>query len=206
MPKTTVFKGVGGFIVKHCGDYFRIPKSFVGNLDEAADVAKKLAKTPDMDTFIRKNFKTGKLRSHYLGKNPTKLGDTGQGIFRRMLNDGELYSKSGRTLKPEKFMDADGTIRRIGDADLKKIYIKDAAGNHHDLTKATMGHYPVDAVDYWTTTGYKSPPDANKAWMHDPDNYFFEYGPDNWSNGGKQRNVYTNADPVPPWSADVPGT
>lgn len=61
-----------------------------------------------------------------------------------------------------------------------------------DSPQTHMGHNPMDAVDYWNTTGRnhgaKSP--AVRQWMLDPNNYRFEYGPLNSSRGGATRSRY----------------
>lgn len=222
MAKTTVIKGAGGFIVKHCGEFFKVPSQLAKSTDDIADVARRVA--DNLDDVAR--WEKKKLRSHLLGPNPATpkaavragkpIGETSQGIWRNMLQgksvgaNGKpalLYDSMGRQLKPEKFMDDAGNIRDLVADDLGKVFMKDESGKLRDLTEATMGHMPEDAVDYWVTKGHKLPPETNKAWMHDADNYIFEYGPDNWRNGGSQRARYTDAMPTEgDWVLDVPGT
>ena len=66
------------------------------------------------------------------------------------------------------------------------------AGGTVDSPQTHMGHNPMDAVDYWNTTGRyhgaKSP--AVRQWMLDPNNYRFEYGPLNSSWGVATRSRY----------------
>ena len=77
-------------------------------------------------------------------------------------------------------------------------------GAPRPLSECDMGHNPTDADDYWTQTGYARTPEQNRRWMKDPDNYEFEYGPDNRAKGGAKKNRYDNADPV--GGAEIPGT
>lgn len=224
MAKSTVIKGAGGFIVKHCGKYFKVPGNLAKHTDSAADVAKKVSTHLDDVTKWEKK----KLRSHLLGPNPPTpkaaaragkpIGETSQGIWRNMLQgksvgaDGKpalLYDSMGRQLKPENFMDDADNIRDLQAEDLSKVFMKDESGRLRDLNEATMGHMPVDAVEHWVKKGHKMSPEANSKWMNNPDNYIFEYGPDNWRNGGSQRLRYTDAMPTTDdgdWVADVPGT
>lgn len=213
MAKTTVFKGAGGFIVKHCGEYFRVPADLANGAKYADEVAETLGEALKKDKkLITRTFPRGKLRNTYLGKNPKMLGETGQGIYRRMLDEGKLYRRVGKDKKLVPLSAADrldkaGELKPLRKQDLNRIQILDEAGKPHPLKEATMGHHPVDAVDYWTQTGYRKTVEENRTWMTNPDNYFFEYGPDNFRKGGAQTNVYTKADPVlPGYHADVPGT
>lgn len=202
MAKSMVFKGAGGFIVKHCGDYFRVPKAFAKGLDNVDDVAAKVAKhLDDVPTWPK-----GKLRKPYLGDTPGKLTETGQKVWKRMAkaDPPQLFDELGDAIDPEDFMDDAGKLRNLDRGDLDRIYVLDEAGQHRPLSECDMGHQPVDAVDYWTETGYARTPDENAAWMHDPKNYMFEYGPDNQRNGRAQTNRYSNADPVN--GVPIPGT
>ncbi|MFM2388472.1 MAG: hypothetical protein RLZZ437_27 [Pseudomonadota bacterium] len=60
-----------------------------------------------------------------------------------------------------------------------------------------MGHHPVDAVDWWNSTGRYTGARSQtvRDWMLDSNNYRFEYGPLNSSRGGATRSTYLP--PVP---------
>jgi hypothetical protein len=67
-----------------------------------------------------------------------------------------------------------------------------------------MGHNPVDAVTAWNEEfweyGARSP--EVRAWMRDPANYIFEYGPLNSSNGASLKAKYRRPSG---WSGHWPG-
>ncbi|MDO5528045.1 MAG: DUF4150 domain-containing protein [Paracoccus sp. (in: a-proteobacteria)] len=111
------------------------------------------------------------LRLQYLGRTPSKDSKTGREVRERMRAEGTVR-----------------TNRRGQDeflAENNRWYPVDSPNTH-------MGHHPVDAVDYWNSTGRfhgaKSP--EVRQWMLDSNNYRFEYGPLNSSRGGATASRY----------------
>lgn len=69
----------------------------------------------------------------------------------------------------------------------------DADGNWYNAkSQADMGHHPIDAVDYWNTTGkYKGARSAEvREWMLNPDNYELEFFSRNRSEGASSGKRY----------------
>jgi hypothetical protein len=134
--------------------------------DEAAAAA---AVTGKAGTRVTRKLS---LRLKYLGKTPGKNSKTGKAVRERMRKEGKLRTN------PETGMDE-------FKADNNKWYPVDSDQTH-------MGHHPVDAVDYWNNEGReygaKSPEVRN--WMNDPNNYRFEYGPENSARGGATTSRY----------------
>lgn len=202
MPKAKALEGASGFIVKYCGDFFRVPRGFAKGLDSVEEVAEKVAKHLDEVTTWPK----GRLRERYLGRTPGKLSRTGQGVWRTMARaePPKLFDAAGFPIDPNDFLDRAGNLRNLKRRDLDDIFVIDETGKRRPLSSCHMGHNPTDAVDYWTREGFARTPQENRQWMRDPANYEFEYGPDNLRRGRENQNRYANADPVR--GADVPGT
>lgn len=112
------------------------------------------------------------LRLQYLGKTPGKKTKVGDAVRERMRKEGNLRTN------PETLLDE-------FKADNGKWYPVDSQQTH-------MGHHPVDAVDYWNKEGryYGAKSEEVRDWMNDPNNYRFEYGPENSSRGGQTPSRY----------------
>lgn len=117
---------------------------------------------------------TGKLsrRLKTVGRTPGKKSKTGREVRERMREEGKL--RTNRKGKDEFF-----------DERTQKWHPVDTKDTH-------MGHHPVDAVDYWNSTGKHHGPKSPEVrkWMLDSDNYRFEYGPANNAAGGATRSRY----------------
>lgn len=115
-------------------------------------------------------------RLQYLGSTPDKYRTTGKAVRDRMRSE--------------------GTLRY--DADLGEDVFLAENGQWYPVNRSNvhMGHHPVDAVDWWNSTGRyfgaKSP--EVRAWMRNSENYRFEYGPLNSGRGGATTSRYL--DPV----------
>ncbi|WP_170973492.1 PAAR-like domain-containing protein [Rhizobium sp. FKY42] len=111
------------------------------------------------------------LREKYLGKTPGKNSRTGKEVRERMRKEGTL--RTNRRGKDE-FLDEKGVWRPV------------------DSPQTHMGHHPMDAVDYWNSTGrYHGAKSAEvRAWMLNSDNYRFEWGPLNSARGGASSSRY----------------
>lgn len=116
-------------------------------------------------------------RLQYLGKNPDKKSKTGREVRERMRQEGNLKY----------------------DPDLGEDVFKAEDGNWYpvDRPNVHMGHHPVDAVDWWNSTGrqYGARSPEVRQWMLDSNNYRFEYGPLNSARGGATTSTYL--DPIP---------
>ncbi len=202
-PTAKVIKGATGFIVKHCGDFFRIPKQFIKSGDEAADVAERLAKSKTTLSDLKKMSAREKL----LGKTPGKLDETGQHVWRRMADEGQLVTRNGSPLNLDRYGGA-GSLRDLTEADLAKIHVMGENGPV-PLIKCDMGH-KEGAVDFWVDRGYKMSPEARKKWMLDLEppppgkNYEFQPRSENRAAGARNPHKYSDADPTTHW-ADIPG-
>lgn len=117
------------------------------------------------------------LRLRYLGGTPDKYSKTGQAVRERMRREGTL--RYDPKLGEDVFKGEDGVWRPVN------------RSNVH------MGHNPVDAVDWWNSTGRYTGAKSQtvRNWMLDSNNYRFEYGPLNSSRGGASSSRYL--DPVP---------
>ncbi|NNG18157.1 hypothetical protein HJ590_00960 [Naumannella sp. ID2617S] len=192
--KGKVVKGAGGFILKYADEFLRIPKQFTKGAKSADEVAQRIARSGVEPGSFKK---AKRLREKFLGKTPGKLSNTGQQVFERMAKEGKILDADGVPIDASRFPNG---LRR---KDLNKVYIRDSQGRLRPLSKAHMGHNPVDAVDHWTTRGHRMTPEQNRRWMNDPQNYEFEYGPDNMSRGARNPNRYRNAAPSSE-TADLP--
>ncbi|MBL8561901.1 MAG: DUF4150 domain-containing protein [Gemmobacter sp.] len=116
-------------------------------------------------------------RLQYLGKTPGKSSKTGREVRERMRREGDLKY----------------------DPDLGEDVFKAEDGNWYpvDRPNVHMGHHPVDAVDWWNSTGrqYGARSPEVRQWMLDSNNYRFEYGPLNSARGGATTSTYL--DPIP---------
>ena len=112
------------------------------------------------------------LRLRYLGGTPDKYTRTGREVRERMRQEGTL--KFDADLGEDVFLGEDGIWRPVN------------RPNVH------MGHHPVDAVDWWNSTGRYTGAKSQtvRDWMLDSNNYRFEYGPLNSSRGGATRSTY----------------
>ncbi|MFW6600490.1 hypothetical protein ACQBAU_00160 [Propionibacteriaceae bacterium Y2011] len=184
----TVYKTAGGFIVKHAGEYFKVPKKFIKSQakDGPRDVAKRIAKSGD---DVSQFPKPKKMRNAYLGKTPGKLSGPGQKVAQRMAKKGELVDALGNPVDPDTFP------KKIKKSDLDNYYVNDANGVPRPLSETHMGHHE-DAVDYWNDRGHQRTPQQNRDFMTNDKNYSYEYGPDNTSKGGQQQGRYSDNDPV----------
>lgn len=171
MPK--VLKAGRGFIVKHAGDWFRVPKKLLDDaggltakqLDDIA--AKQAAKDAARKAAGKKARKASK-RDLFMGKTPGRNSDIGQTVQARMRANGDIRDIDG----VPSFQDADGSWLPVD--------------------KADMGHR-TSAVDFWN---HGSPPeyptpgkDAGprspyvREFMDDPDNYELQGPSTNRSEG-----------------------
>lgn len=111
-------------------------------------------------------------RLRYLGRTPGKSSRTGREVRERMREEGTL--RTNRRTGADEFLDEQGNWRPV------------------DSPQTHMGHHPVDAVDWWNSTGRyfgaKSP--EVRAWMLDSSNYRFEWGPYNLARGGATTSRY----------------
>jgi hypothetical protein len=114
------------------------------------------------------------LREKYLGKTPGKNSKTGKEVRERTRTEGTL--RTNRRGKDE-FLDEMGVWRPV------------------DSPQTHMGHNPMDAVDYWNSTGrFHGAKSAEvRAWMLNSDNYRLEWGPLNSARGGASRSRYLPA-------------
>lgn len=62
----------------------------------------------------------------------------------------------------------------------------------YPLAEMDIGHTPVDAVDFWLTTGVKYGPKSKEVreWMLDPDNYELQHYKRNRSAGARSKSRY----------------
>ncbi|MGV2112114.1 PAAR-like domain-containing protein [Agrobacterium salinitolerans] len=111
------------------------------------------------------------LRRQYLGNTPSKTSRTGNEVRERMREEGLL--RTNRRGQDE-FLDENNVWRPV------------------DSPQTHMGHHPVDAVDYWNSTGrfHGARSQEVRDWMLNSDNYRFEWGPSNSSRGGQTRSRY----------------
>ncbi|MDD9946974.1 MAG: FG-GAP-like repeat-containing protein [Myxococcales bacterium] len=115
----------------------------------------------------------GLCRLAAVGRTPSKFSRTGQKVFERSIGEGTArISKGARQVRvpinqkgAERWLPFDGDIH--------------------------MGHIE-DAVTWWNKVGYKFGPRSAQArqFMLNPDNYRFEYGPMNASNGAQLGQTY----------------
>lgn len=196
MPHTAkVIKGASGFIVKHCGKFFRIPKKFIKSGDEAADVAERLANSK----ITLSDLKTISARGKLLGKTPGKLDKTGQHVWRRMAEDGQLFDGDGLPLSLDDY-GGKGSLRNLTDGDLDEIYVRGKDGPV-PLRKCDMGH-KEGAVDFWVDRGHTMSPEKRKQWMLDLEpppagkNYEFQPRSENRAAGARNPNRYSDVDPT----------
>ncbi|WP_142092796.1 hypothetical protein [Propioniferax innocua] len=203
-PNTKVIKGASGFIVKHCGQFFRVPRKLIKHGDTADDVARRLANSGrGLDQL--KKLKSP--RRHLLGPTPGKLDPTGQHVWRRMARNGDLVDGDGLPLDLDDFGGRD-SLRDLTKQDLKRIYVMGEDGPIQ-LKKCDMGHIE-GAVEFWIDRGHRMSPDARKQWMLDLEppppgkNYQFTPSSLNRSAGGRNPHRYRDVDPTV-HAADVPG-
>lgn len=111
-------------------------------------------------------------RLQYLGKTPGKNSKTGREVIERMRQNGDV--RFDPVLGEDIFRGQDNVWRPVN------------RPNVH------MGHHPMDAVDYWNTTGRLAGPksQAVRDWMLDSNNYRLEYGPLNSAAGGRTTSRY----------------
>lgn len=151
----------------------------VGDKLNAGDFAKGAAKQlkKSSDEIVQKVRRVSKRRK-YLGNTPGKGSRTGRDVIERMKKDGEIV-----TIGKEDFL----------------IWKDPGTGtpSYVPLSQTDMGHFPVDAVTYWNSTGInhgaRSP--EVRAWMLDPDNYSLQPSSYNRSQGAKLGVQYN--DPTP---------
>ena len=112
------------------------------------------------------------LRRQYLGNTPSKTHRTGNEVRERMREEGLV--RTNRRGQDE-FFDQENNVWRPVDS-----------------PQTHMGHHPVDAVDYWNTTGrfHGARSQEVRDWMLNSDNYRFEWGPSNSSRGGQTPSRY----------------
>lgn len=177
MPKAAALKAGRGFIVKHAGDWFRVPKKLVksGKVDSKAllkhndEMLKKMnAKRVAKGKAPLKKFPKAGKRDLFMGKTPGRNSPQGQKVRQQMKAEGRYRSRRGK----EEFMDADG--------------------NWQPVSKADMGH-KTSAVDFWNhgdppkypTPGRDAGPRSPyvRRFMEDANNYEFQMPGPNRSDG-----------------------
>lgn len=145
----------------------------------AGDFARGAAKgiRKNSDEIAQKVRRVSKRRK-YLGTTPGKTSRTGREVIERMRKNGEIRTVNGKDMLIWK----DPTTKKIS-------YIP--------LKDTDMGHYPVDAVAYWNSTGIKHGPRSPEVreWMLDPDHYSLQPSKYNRSEGAKLGTQYK--DPTP---------
>lgn len=116
-------------------------------------------------------------RLRYLGNTPDKCSKTGNEVRERMRQEGDLRY----------------------DPDLGEDVFRAEDGNWYpvDRPNTHTGDHPVEAVDWWNSTGryYGAKSPEVRHWILDSNNYRFEYGPLNSARGGVTTSTYL--DPVP---------
>lgn len=137
-------------------------------VEEGADAARAIESGEEGARSTR-TFKS--LRDRYLGRTPGKASRTGREVRERMREEGTL--RTNRRGQDE-FLAEDGNWYQV------------------DSPQTHMGHYPVDAVDYWNETGrYLGERSSQvREWMLNSNNYRFEYGPLNSARGGATTSRY----------------
>ena len=108
-------------------------------------------------------------RYAFMGNTPGKASRTGREEIQRMKKEGRIKTKKG--------------IDYFLDRETEKWY---------PISKADMGHYPVDAVSWWNKTGRKYGAKSKKVreWMLSSKNYELQYYKINRSKGGKLKEKY----------------
>ena len=163
--KSKAIGEAGGMIARRVGKKL----NFGDFADGAAQTIKK-----STDEIVQKVKRVSKRRK-YLGSTPGKASRTGREVIQRMKNakPPQIVTKNGVD-----YLDwtdpATGVRRQV------------------PLSECDMGHYPVDAVTYWNTEGYKHGPksQAVRDWMLDPDNYMLQPSSYNRSQGAKLGQTY----------------
>lgn len=151
----------------------------VGDKLNAGDFAKgaKNQLKKSSDEVVQKVRRVSK-RLKYLGSTPGKASRTGREVIDRMRREGK--------------------IRKIGGED-QLIWTNPRTGKPemYPLKDTDMGHYPVDAVTYWNTTGIKHGPKSQEVrdWMLDPKNYELQPSWYNRSEGAKLGARYNDPKP-----------
>ena len=122
------------------------------------------------------------LGKDYSGSTPGKKSRTGREVIDRMKTQGKVR-RNPLTGKDEvfgKIRTPDGTVR----------------DGWFNMSKADMGHSPIDAVDYWNSTGINYGPKSPEVrnWMLNPNNYELQHFSYNRSMGGSTNSTYN----IPP--------
>ncbi|XUY27078.1 PAAR-like domain-containing protein [Agrobacterium sp. rho-8.1] len=153
-------------------------KAAVDAAEEAAETAAKNVKGANRAVASlggeggARSTRRVSLRRQYLGNTPSKTSRTGNEVRKRTRKEGLL--RTNRRGQDE-FFDKENNVWRPVDS-----------------PQTHMGHNPVDAVDYWNTTGRFQGARSQEVrdWMLNSDNYRFEWGPSNSSRGGQTPSRY----------------
>ncbi|MBV8900938.1 MAG: hypothetical protein JOY92_12600, partial [Verrucomicrobia bacterium] len=111
-----------------------------------------------------REYVEGSLREKYLGGTPGKASNTGKDVIKRY------------------------NVRTVGTV----VEVEWKPGMWHPLADCDMSHEPIDAVDYWNSTGRHTGPksDEVRKWMLDPANYILEPSAINRSRGSRTKSNY----------------
>lgn len=178
MPPTgKAVKAGRGFIVKHMGDWFRVPKRLVKN------------GRVDMDEFAKhlemKNpggkMKKPQRRDLFMGKTPNHRSPTGRQVKDRMKREGTYRS------------------RKQGRKEIEEIEYPKGSDQWHNVNDCDMAH-KHDAVKFWndggpepyTKPGRESGPRSEyvRDFMKDPDMYELRPKGPNRSDGARLGQTY----------------
>lgn len=163
--KSKAIGEAGGMIARRVGKKL----NFGDFADGAAQSLKK-----STDEIVQKVKRVSKRRK-YLGSTPGKASRTGREVIARM-----------KSAKPPQI------VTKNGEDVLLWTDPRTGVRTEVPLRECDMGHYPVDAVTYWNTTGYKHGPKSPEVrqWMLDPDNYMLQPSSYNRSEGAKLGKTY----------------